>query len=398
MAERLTVSGVSCDSERQQAELWQWWQDNRMDGRQKRVHRDTLRDGDGYVIVEWDEENGRPRFVQEQAHDGTFGVEMVYGEDHKPKMAWKFWRVNRPGDAGYVRRKNHFFPDRVVKWISDDRIASGEWRPYQDEGDPWPIPWVDGSGEPLGIPVIHFRNKGGDYGTSELKKAVPIQNLMNKALADLVMSADVDAFPILLLMGFSKQDVDDMRIGPGAAIRSTQPSAKASRLQPADIKKMMDLVDFFIVKMAQTTRTPLSYFQSSRQISSAESQKQDESPLIAKVEDRQIPFGNAWEDVLRMGRKLHNVVGPGGMDEDQEIVVEWQDAQTRNEKELAETARIHKELGVPEPELWAMLGYTPEQIESMTESDEYQARVAMSQLGLMVANAPSEEGEEVDGP
>jgi hypothetical protein len=95
-----------------------------------------------------------------------------------------------------------------------------------------------------------------------------------------------------------------------------------------------------------------------------------------------------------MGRKLHNVFGPGGLDEELGIEIEWQDPQVRNERELAETAKLHQEMGVPVEALWAMLEYTPEQIEQFKESDEYQARLAMQQLGLMTANAPGDEGEE----
>jgi hypothetical protein len=148
--------------------------------------------------------------------------------------------------------------------------------------------------------------------------------------------------------------------------------------------------------MAQVTRTPIGYFQSSKQVASAESQKQDESPLIAKARDRQTPFGNAWEDVFRMGRKLHNVYGPGGLTEDLGIEIEWEELETRNDREVAETAKLHKELGVPEPYVWPMLGYTPEEVQTILDSEEYQSRRAFAQLGLMTANAPSEDEEEGD--
>jgi len=397
IAERLKITGVTCDSDEQQVKLWNWWTANRMDGVQKNVYRDAFRDGDGYVLVSPPDESGIPQFTHEQAHDGDFGVEMVYGDDHKPLMAWRYWRVSTVGDAGYVRRKNYYLPDKIQKYISDERQNRGAWTEYKDENDSrWPIPWVDSKGQPLGIPVIHFANKCNvDYGVSELRKAIAVQNLLNKSVADLIMSADVDAYAILILLGFSKSDIEDLKIGPGAIIGNSNTDAKATRLEAADLTKMMALVDFFIVKMAQITRTPISYFQSSRQISSAESQKQDESPLISKVEDRQVPFGNAWEDVLRMGRKLYNTFGDGGMDEEIGIEAQWADAQKRNEKEQADIAKIHKDLGVPEKYVWAKLDYTPEQIDKMMESDEYQARQqsrqAMAQLGMMTANAPSEE-------
>jgi hypothetical protein len=150
--------------------------------------------------------------------------------------------------------------------------------------------------------------------------------------------------------------------------------------------------------MAQVTRTPISYFQHSRQMPSGASQKQNELPLLAKIKDRHIPFGNAWENVLRIGRRLHNTFGPGGLDETLEISTEWADPQMRNDKEEAETAKLHRELGVPEPVLWARLGYSGEEIEAIEASPEYQARRALASMNLsfgeMRAQDESQEDED----
>ena len=61
--ERLTVTGfdgpegIGGDD----GLLDEWWTSNRLDALQGQVHRATARDGDTYVLVEWDADSGRPR-------------------------------------------------------------------------------------------------------------------------------------------------------------------------------------------------------------------------------------------------------------------------------------------------------------------------------------------------
>jgi hypothetical protein len=73
--ERLTVTGfdgpdgIGGDD----GLLDEWWTSNRMDALQSQVHRATARDGDTYVLVEWDADSGRPRLSHEPAYDGERG-------------------------------------------------------------------------------------------------------------------------------------------------------------------------------------------------------------------------------------------------------------------------------------------------------------------------------------
>jgi hypothetical protein len=106
--------------------------------------------------------------------------------------------------------------------------------------------------------------------------------------------------------------------------------------------------------------------------------------LVAKAKNRHVAFGNAWEDVMGMARRLWNTFGDEGEpDETQLIETLWEDPQTRNEKAHLEGLGLKREkLGVPLEQLWSEAGYTPEQIERMKAMDEYQARQAQYDLAL----------------
>lgn len=397
LVERLEVTGFA-DKDLGET-LWQWWVLNRMDGVQKDVHTAAIRDGDTYVIVEWDEESSAPAMSHETAYDGTSGAKLHYGSERGvPVFASKRWRTesDNGADAGHRRRLNLYFPDRIEKWVSDQRTFEGAWVKFtDDEESTWPIPWVDTDGQPLGVPVIHFRNQGRGYnfGRSELADAAPVQNALNKSVIDLLSAADTAGFPIMYMLG---EDPSLLSVAPGAIVYSEKPAneVKFGRLESSNLEPMSRLVDQFKITMAQVTRTPVSSFQIIGGNRPAEGTlKQEEAGLIAKAEDRQVYFGNSWEDVMRLGVRLFNTFGAGGLAEDAPVSTVWADAQIRNEKEHLESLAIKREaLKIPLEALWSEAGYNATEIEMMMESDEYKARTAMQQMaaqGLVLAQEGS---------
>lgn len=371
LAERLNVTGFDADD--QSEALWEWWTGNRMDGVQGVTHLSAVRDGDGYLIVEWDNERGVPLFTHDLAYDGTGGVKIHYNKDKRRQVAYasKRWRVESedPANAGKARRLNLYFPDRIEKYISHDDHYEGGWQEYVEEGQPWPIPWLAKDGTPLGVPVVHFRNKdqGYNYGQSELKQVVPLQNALNKTIIDLLATADTAGFPLFVMLG---DDPSGLETAPGSWIYSLRPptgdeSVSVTKIAAEDLTPLIALKDAFVAEIARVSRTPLSYFQVTGQIAAEGTQKQQESGLVARAEDRQVAFGNAWEDAMIMARRLNNTFGTGGMDEEQSISTQWADPQTRNEKEHLETLALKSGLGVPEETLWAEMGYNADQIADM---------------------------------
>jgi len=343
------------------------------------------------VVVEWDEAERRPRIVFEPAYDGSEGTEVRYESEarHQPAYGLKYWRIgaDRPGDAGYRRRLNVYYPDHVEKYVSDQRDKGGDWQPYDEEqgiavaGDDiqWPE-WVGKDGSPLGIPVVHFRNRdqGWNYGQSELKSVVPLQNALNKALIDLLAAADTSAFQILYMLG---DDPSDIELTPGAFVYSSKPDVKVGAIPGASLGQLVDLKDAVAMDIARVSRTPLSFFQISRQRAAEGTLKQEEAGLVARAQRAQVGYGNAWEDAMRLCIRLSNAYGGTSFPEDVQISTQWAEAETRNETAHMEELRAKRELGVPIERLWAEAGYSPDEIEDMKASEEYQARVAMLRMG-----------------
>jgi hypothetical protein len=94
-------------------------------------------------------------------------------------------------------------------------------------------------------------------------------------------------------------------------------------------------------------------------MASAESQKQHDAVLVAQVEKAQTDFGDSWEQVMGMARRLQNAFGEGPpMDLDATISAVWKPAVIRDEKSQAETLQIKVDsLGVSKEQAQTEMGY-----------------------------------------
>lgn len=377
---RLKVNGFDCDDDTQKERIWKWWRKNRMDARQNVVQRAAIRDGDAFVLVEWDNEAKIPRFNYEPGYAAADGVMVYYSDERRDEIefASKHWCISRGIHAGKVRRMNLYFPNRIEKYISDDDSDYGKYLPYEVDADEigagylglagisW---WTDTrtkTGKPLGMPIVHFKHndKGDSYGTSHLANVVPMQDVADKLLIDLLGAADTDAFDILA--GYGTNEWANIKVGPGAvaAVSKSPQEAKLERVSGGDgTTKLIAAYGMSVMEIARISGTPLSYFQVSGQVSAEGTLKQQETALVSQVEKTQTDFGNSWESMMNIARRLENAFGEGGMDEDELIETVWEEAASRNDKEQAETLAIRVEkLGVSESQAQTEMGYDETQI------------------------------------
>lgn len=410
LAERLKVTGFEAGD--QGETLWEWWRDSRMDAQQGVVHTGAVRDGDFFEMVEWDNEEGRPVFSFELACSGGEGVKVHYRKEKRNQVEYasKRWKIN----DGKNRRLNLYFDNHIEKYIGDDGTYEGNWRPFiETDGDGGLILpgvfgacgwywWTEGGtegGKPLGVPVVHFKNKdqGYDRGQSELANVIPLQNALNKTVIDLLGGADTSGFPLYTGTGDKFQN---MKVSPGRFLYSEKPDAKIGRLEAADLSKMIAVKDSFSMDIARVTRTPISYFQTSSQLPAEGSEQQREVGLIAKGEKCTTDFGNAWEDLMKVARRLHNAFGKGGkLDESQRIEAQWKPLEKRKDLELLQELVLKKQLGVTDDILWGEMGYDAEQIAKMQRAKLKTARVfASAAVPAQPTNAPApEEKMPMDG-
>jgi len=123
------------------------------------------------------------------------------------------------------------------------------------------------------------------------------------------------------------------------------------------------------------SRTPLHHLMpTASAFPSGEAMKTAEQPLLAKVRDRQIAWGNVWEDALALALTMSGMPSAGG------LTCNWLDPAPRNERALVETLVLKQQLGVSAAQLLREAGYTDEQIATFAQERETEQAALGEQL------------------
>lgn len=403
VTERLIVESFVTENTELAKAIAKWWKDNRMDQRQQDVHDGAVEVGEHFVIVDWNDDESRPRFsphprfTGDSIEGGTgFGCKAHYPDDdpEAPMLfASKRWTgmVEENGRERPRQMMTLYFPERVERYVmAGDGEATWQLLTIQDEDGPLPspLPWTmsgEVGGDPIGIPVIHFRNPGV---RSELWDAIPPQDLINKTALDIIAAADAAGFPMIAAKGFNpttdgKDPASDgsnaIKLSPGVWI-PIPPEGDIDVIQAANLTPMLATLDSYIIKLAQITSTPLSRFQLSGNTPRAETLKQQEGPLLSKVGKRQTRFGNSWEDCQTMATRIA-VANREPHDLEARVETKWKTAETQDkleeEKKLWDAAKVAGEAGVPLLAFLELQGWPQERIDIVIKDPTFQAKAAM---------------------
>jgi SPP1 Gp6-like portal protein len=383
-AGRLAVVGFEVPDNEQAAD-WltgTFWPGDRMDGTQGTVHVETLKKGDGFLIVEWNHEKGLPRACWNPPEK----IKPVYDDDGETLLyAAKVWTTARKSPSNPqgrpIRRLNLHFPERVEKWFALDDKDKADWAPFigdddqnEQQGDDgqvanvpvWPTPWtttMTPDGDPLGINVFHFRNKahGRTFGRSILRSVIPMNDALNKQALDLFQVMDTQGWKQRWAAGIS--DASALTVAIGEWVSTSEATAKFGEFDAEDPVPLQKIIDGTLQRIAALSRTPLHDLVMSGEAPSGEALKTAESGVVAASKDRHTPFGNTWEDVARMGWRLADVFGQGAppYTPDADVTTVWDDPRSRDELAEANTYLVYEELGVSKTTIVRRLGFDPDE-------------------------------------
>lgn len=376
--EKLHVKSFDCVDTNQAALVWEWWTKNHLDASQEEIYEAALRDGESFVIIDWNEAKQlpemimNPRFVDTMNGGDSFGCWVSYPNNdptQEPAFAVKVW-VEKTLTTQIIHR-NVYYPDRIDKYI----MNKGGWELVGT------VEWTNPStGEPLGIPVIPFQTRGL---RSEVWDSLPMQDVVNKSVLDLVTTLDMTAFRVFYALGFiptddGKEPAEDrsnwLKITPGQIIGTTKPPQEAEfgAIDASDPTALAKACHQFMLWMALLAGVPSSRFTTSAEVASNETLKEQENPLVAKVRSHQTRFGNSWEHVMGVARRVYNAFATeGALDEGPMFETLWADAGTQSEAERVEMLVMKRELGIPLPQLWSEAGYSRQQVDEMKKTEEY---------------------------
>lgn len=378
--ERLNVEGfrlgrdISGDQR-----AWRIWQTNHLDAESQTAHTEALISGESYVLV-WAGDDRVPSITVE--HPAQVTVINRAGIARERAAALKRWI----DDDGF-RYATLYLPDAVYKFRSAVPAKEGSrtaWTDREVNGEPWPLP------NRLGVvPVVPMVNRSRllKPGRSELHSVVPVQDAVNKLITDLLVTSEFSAAPQRWATGIEipKDPATGQPIQVFENLVSRLWTSKSKdttfgEFDQADLANFVQAIEMLIQHIASQTRTPPHYFYLRGEFPSGESIKSAETGLVAKAQRKMRHFGEAWEEVMRLG---FAVIGDERRARVQDSETLWGDPESRSESELADSVMKKRALGVPLQQCWADLGYSPQQIERFKEMLREEAEFGVTVGGAM---------------
>jgi len=314
MAGRIFVSNIQTD-EGSKAWMEETLARNDFDAAQSLWYRGAIRDGDSFVMVD----PNTLLWSAEPAYDGFSGVVSIFDTmTRKAIWACKLWSEADTADiAGDESGSSNmklivYQPNAISYWAGSENGS----QVTQDGGvTSWPL------GK---IPIIKFSNQLDsytNYGESELRPAIPLQDVLNRTIHSMVMASEFTAFSILWSIGF-ELDVDG--IVPGAVLNMVLKNAdggvvnsptaeqleflkaaKVGQFQGADISQYTNQIDKIVQQISHITATPM-YGVTTQGNLSGEALKQLEIGLLGKVERFQHQNTDAIKELIELTAMMQN--------------------------------------------------------------------------------------------
>lgn len=373
VTERLQVTGFR-DPESDAADemLWEWFQASKMDGRQQLLYNDALTFGESYMSVT--PGGDMPVFRAESP------LNMVVQLDPVDPM-----RVMTA--AKQVKDYGWLYDDVFIYSLFYDRTQPTGWKV------------IDRIEHNAGqCPIVRFANRVDSRGRtmSEISLVASIQRRIQQTVFDRLMVQRAAAWRQRWVSGIAV-DVDEdgnavppFNIGVDQLVISEDPDTKFGDWAASSFGDHMNAVDMDIRQAAAVTQTP-PHLLAPHTISniSAEALVALEAGLSAKVADRQLTFGETWEEALQMGGRIV------GVDVRDEIETVWADLERRSDAQKVDSALKLRSMGLPMPFLLERIGLTPQAtarvMDALESEQAQQAAVSAASFGLASGQSPLDE-------
>jgi hypothetical protein len=373
VVERMAVEGFRFGSGSDFADAdqraWDIWQANALDVYSDDLHTLMLCCGEAATIVAPPEtDGGQPQITVENPLEVT-----VYGSPQQRIAALKRTR----GFDGHLYA-DVFLPNATYHFVSQRPVEPGTaaYAKYDADGD---------ETNPLGVvPVVPFRNVGAgvtDIATepapSDLDPVMPMQDTINKLVADLMIDAEFSAFKQKVFIGVDAPTDDQGRplmtteSAANRIITLTNENAKVAEFSAADPTGLIRAIEMRNQQICAIARIPPYYLLGqSGTFPSGESLKAAETGIVRKTERRMRVASESHEITMRLAFAW---LGdrPRATAYDAETI--WANPETRSDAVTADAMVKKQAVGIPLEQIEEDAGYSPQQIARMRVMSQEEA-------------------------
>lgn len=409
---RLFVDGYSSATGDDNAEAWQFWQDNGLDARQGIVHRGALEYGAAYVMVLPGDTGPVIRPLPATKSMAWFDDD----EDLWPALALREVGLRLDGSRAYQL----FQGDSVYNLLYADTTQDPLWAKanpaatYVYETGKMIVESVEVHGLPF-VPWVRFRDRLDGENVGIIKPVIPIQNRINGTVFSMSIAMQYAAFRQRWATGLSIP-VDDQEHLPdgspnpnyGQPVEAFQAAIDRLWVTDSPDAKFGDFSQTDIMGHLEAYKADVRTLSSVSQVSplvllgdlvnlAADALASVEQTTTRKGNEYETIFGESWEQVLNLASQI------AGVPVDTSAQVRWRDSEARS---LAATtdALIKQAQGlmIPFEALWEKIpGVTQQDVQRWKEMarSEDGIRALADQLGRQeqTAESPEDDGDTVEG-
>lgn len=391
VSERLFVGAIkSSQGDALDTDAWAIWQANNLDSAQVAVHTSALVYGRTYASV-WPRPDLQPRVLGESPLQVHARRDEVTGALTHVVKVWEginphYLYVTLYHGASVYRFRSaqplqplEEYPTRAPMTVDLDSI---DVVPREDEDDGGYL-----LANPMGeVPFVLFPTMPDLLGgtVSEIAGVIPIQDRINRTTFHRLLTQEFHAFPQRWVTGIDLEYDPDTGepIQPFDAAQdrlwtATSNETTFGQFPASDPGGFLAAISADVQALATQSRTPPHYLTGGMgQFPSGESVRATEYGLSRKVQNRQMTYGDAWAEVIRLGAKAN---GNSNLSEDTAIRVVWKDVEARTEGEIVDALLKMSTLGVPKKVLFERWGATPQEAERWVEEAQQAEAEAQAQ-------------------
>jgi len=374
--DRINLTGIEVpDSAKDVWELL--WDESQIKLESDEAHEAALVAGEAYMIA-WPDEAG---VAQSYYNDPRLAHIFYQAENpRKKRFAAKWWL-----EGEEETRLTLYYPDRLEYYTAKGKEVPDSANLFKSMGEKA----ENSYGE---VPVFHFRTANRIV-RSDLKNVVPIQNGINKLLADMMVAAEYGAFKqrfvisnsdILGKLKNSPGEIWDLPAGDGMG-QQTQ----AGQFDATPLENYLKAIDSLSMAVSSITRTPKHYFFSIGSNLSGEALIAMESPLNKKAQDRIDRYIPSWKDMTRfmlkvMGKEVKN----------QEIRPVYDDPESVQPFTEAQAIQMMVSAEIPLPSACRRMGWSEKELEQLKKDVAEKAKAQKMSLaeGLLEAQRRFDQG------
>lgn len=344
----LYVDGFRAPNAAAEEPAWETWQRNRMDARQTAAHRAALAYGAAYVVVLPGDPVAVIRPVSPRA------MTAVYGDDDD----WPILALERRRSQRVGRRLYRLLDEESAWWLEVDDAGGVEVLRRERHG--------------VGVvPVVRMRcTLDADpeaVSRGEVEPLIPLQDQINVTTFGLLVAQHYGAFRQRYIIGWlAESEAKALEASARKLWTFEDPDVKVGEFSQADLRGYLESREAALRALATVSQTPAHELLGQLVNLSAEALAAMERSHRAKVAERQVVFGEAWEQALELAAEID------GQPSDPAAYVRWRDTEARS---LAQTAdalgKLVTMLGVPPQELWERIPGVSQQ-----EVERWKARAA----------------------